>query len=96
MLRAPKIWYNDLNTGSPSTIKYIPLIASKFPELKIVIDHIAKPFQIDFSSWAAEMTEAAKYGNVYCKLSGLNDEVNFYDVEALRPYVEHCIGRQET
>ena len=85
-----------MNTGSPSTIKYIPLIASKFPELKIVIDHIAKPFQIDFSSWAAEMTEAAKYRNVYCKLSGLNDEVNFYDVEALRPYVEHCIGRQET
>ena len=27
----------------PATIKHIPLIAGKFPKLKMVIDHIAKP-----------------------------------------------------
>merc|ERR1719242_1730108 len=37
------------------------------------------------------MTKASKFRNVYCKLSGLNDEVNFYDVDALRPYVQHCL-----
>ena len=39
------------------------------------------------------MTKASKFRNVYCKLSGLNDEVNFYDVDALRPYVQHCLGK---
>ena len=28
----------------PITIKHIPLIAAKFPHLKMVIDHIAKPY----------------------------------------------------
>ena len=85
--------WHTATCGSPSTIKYIPLIASKFPDLKIVIDHIAKPFMIDFKAWAAEMSEAGKYPNVYCKLSGLNDEEKFYDVDALRPYINHCLGK---
>ena len=29
----------------------------------------------DFDSWAADMTEAAKHKNVFCKLSGLVNEV---------------------
>ena len=65
----------------------------KIPDLKIVINHIAKPFGSDFKTWAEEMTKASKFRNVYCKLSGLNDEVNFYDVDALRPYVQHCLGK---
>ena len=85
--------WHTATCGSPSTIKYIPLIASKFPDLKIVIDHIAKPFMVDFKAWAAEMSEAGKYPNVYCKLSGLNDEEKFYDVDALRPYINHCLGK---
>ena len=79
--------------GSFSTIKNIPEVATKIPDLKIVINHIAKPFGSDFKTWAEEMTKASKFRNVYCKLSGLNDEVNFYDVDALRPYVQHCLGK---
>ena len=85
--------WHTATCGSPSTIKYIPLIASKFPDMKIVIDHIAKPFMVDFKAWAAEMSEAGKYPNVYCKLSGLNDEEKFYDVDELRPYINHCLGK---
>ena len=40
------------------------------------------------------MTKASKFKNVFCKLSGLNDEVNFYNVDALRPYVKHCLGKK--
>ena len=39
------------------------------------------------------MTKASKFKNVFCKLSGLNDEVNFYNLDALKPYVKHCLGK---
>ena len=71
------------------------MIARKFPSLKIVINHIAKPFLTNFDIWAAEMEEAGKFENVYCKLSGLNDEVKFYDVDELRPYINKCLGNQD-
>ena len=60
------------------------MIATKFPNLKIVINHIAKPFQIDFKTWASEMEEAGKFNNVYCKISGLNDEEKFCRAIALQ------------
>jgi len=84
--------WHTATSGSPSTIKFIPQVASKLPNLKIVINHIAKPFQISFQPWADEMTAAAKHPNVYCKLSGLNDEVKFYDAEELKPYIDHCLA----
>jgi len=79
----------------PATIKHIPLIAGKFPKLKMVIDHIAKPHYMQasgFDSWAADMTEAAKHKNVFCKLSGLVNEVPFWTAESFRPYVAHCLA----
>ena len=84
----------SLGSGQPSTIRHIPMIARKFPSLKIVINHIAKPFLTNFDIWAAEMEEAGKFENVYCKLSGLNDEVKFYDVNELRPYLNKCLGKK--
>jgi len=79
----------------PATIKHIPLIAGKFPKLKMVIDHIAKPHYMQatgFDSWAADMGEAAKHKNVFCKLSGLVNEVPFWTAESFRPYVAHCLA----
>jgi len=78
----------------PPTIQHIPLIAAKFPKLKMVIDHIAKPnyVQNGFEQWAKDMAEAAKFKNVYCKLSGLINEVPFWSVESFKPYVHHCLA----
>jgi len=79
----------------PATIQHIPLLAAKFPKLRMVIDHIAKPHYMQgelFSEWAADMTAAAKWPNVYCKLSGLINEVPFWTAETYRPYVEHCLS----
>merc|ERR1712013_22051 len=46
----------------PPTIQHIPLIAAKFPKLKMVIDHIAKPnyVQNGFEQWAKDMVESFK------------------------------------
>lgn len=78
----------------PNTLQHVPLIATKFPRLRMVIDHIAKPHYMQaesFSQWSSDMTAAALCGNVYCKLSGLINEVPFWTAESYRPYVKHCL-----
>jgi len=78
----------------PDTIKFIPVLAEKVPKLRMVIDHIAKPYYDKpeaFSEWCTHMTNAAKYPNVYCKLSGLINEIPDWSVEKFQPYVDHCL-----
>jgi L-fuconolactonase len=101
----------------PATLRHVPLIAGKFPGLRMVIDHIAKPHYLEvgwmvatahvqaggFAEWAADMAAAAGHPNVYCKLSGLINEVMmagpsiirqvpFWTTESYRPYVAHCLA----
>jgi len=78
----------------PDTLKYIPHLAKGVPKLKMVIDHIAKPYYHDestFSVWCDDISGAAACPNVYCKLSGLINEVQDWSVEKFKPYVDHCI-----
>ena len=79
----------------PNTIKHIPLLAEKFPKLKMVIDHIAKPdyLQNGFGQWSEDMARLAKYKNVHCKLSGMINEVPFWSTETFKPYVDRCLGK---
>ena len=48
--------------------------AEACPDLRMVIDHLAKPpiASGEYDSWKAEMTTAAQFPNVYAKVSGLN------------------------
>jgi len=78
----------------PDTIKYIPDLARGVPELRMVIDHLAKPYYHEpsaFKAWCEDMSAAAKFPNVYCKLSGMINEVTDWNVEKFQPYVDHCI-----
>ena len=57
------------------------MLASKFPKLRLVIDHISKPYmsqgeEAGLQGWMEDMTAAAQFSNVYCKLSGLVTEVD--------------------
>ncbi|TRZ42301.1 amidohydrolase family protein [Robertkochia solimangrovi] len=47
-----------------------------FPELKFVIDHIAKPDikNIQITDWKQAIKEIAGFDNVYCKISGMVTE----------------------
>lgn len=64
----------------------------KFPNIKFVIDHIAKPYIKDgfYEGWALLMKEIATYPNVYCKLSGMITEADYktWTYEQLIPYME--------
>ncbi len=62
--------------------KHLPAaieLATKFPEQRFVIDHIAKP-EIkggNRESWSADIRSIAASANVFCKLSGLITEADW-------------------
>ena len=73
-------------------LKHVPVVAETCPELKLVIDHLAKPpiARNEITDWSEAMKPLANYHNVYCKLSGLVTEANWnsWHVDHLRPYVD--------
>ena len=80
-------------------LKYAKRIAEECPELRLVIDHLAKPpiarGQLD--EWASELKKIANHQNVFCKLSGLVTEADWknWSVKDLRPFVDtalECFG----
>ncbi|HEY1998128.1 amidohydrolase family protein [Paraburkholderia sp.] len=71
--------------------------AKRFPSLRIVIDHGAKPPIRDgragWQSWADAITRLAALPHVHCKLSGLATEAAPGWTEAtLQPYVDHLLA----
>jgi L-fuconolactonase len=79
----------------PNHLKHIPTLAEKVPNLKIVIDHLAKPpiATGEWEPWATEMKAAASYPQVYAKVSGLNtttaDPVNWTAAD-LQKHVDYA------
>ena len=77
----------------PRHMKHVPAVANRVPELRMVIDHIAKPLIADgvFEPWASDMSEIASIPGVFCKVSGMVTEADHanWKVDDLRPYVEH-------
>ncbi|GAB7524671.1 amidohydrolase family protein [Paraburkholderia sp. 2C] len=71
--------------------------AQRFPALRIVVDHGAKPAIRDGSAgwraWAEGIARLARLPQVHCKLSGLATEAAAGWTEAtLRPYVDHLLA----
>jgi len=70
------------------------VVADRYPDLPIVIDHGAKPFIREglLDPWRADMAALAARPNILCKLSGLVTEARAdWTVEDLRPYVDHLL-----
>ena len=77
-------------------LKHIPLLAIKFPKLKMVIDHIANPHHYvktaeDFQKWKDDIAEVAKHKNVYVKLSGIINSHENWSVEVFQPCIDHLL-----
>ena len=75
--------------------KNIVTLAKKFPQLKIVVDHFAKPpiAAKEMEPWASSMAEIAAFPNVYAKLSGLNtaSDLANWSVADWQPYVDFIV-----
>lgn len=85
----------------PRHLSRVPVLAEKVPDLRMVIDHIAKPLIGDgvTEPWARDIARVSEVPNLYCKVSGMVTEADHsrWTVSELRPYVQHvveCFGME--
>lgn len=85
----------DVVAVFPKHIGHVPTIARHAPDLKIIIDHLAKPpiKSGKIKAWKAAMKAAADCPNVYAKISGLNTAADWktWSADDLRPYIDATI-----
>ena len=81
----------------PNHLKHVPALAERVPGLTLVIDHLAKPPIKDkqMGAWAEQLAAAARYPNVYAKVSGLNTAADWENWSAadLKPYIDLAIDQ---
>lgn len=68
----------------PVQLPAVAAFVQQFPDQRLVIDHMAKPYfkTGDISAWETHMRAIAQQPNVYCKLSGLVTEADWQQWEA--------------
>lgn len=64
----------DVIAVYPLHLEHVPTLAAACPDLRMVIDHLAKPPIVsgEYQAWKAQMKAAAECPNVFAKVSGLN------------------------
>ena len=76
-------------------LDYAAMAADNCPELRFVVDHLAKPpiARREISEWAGRLKKLASRPNVWCKLSGLVTEADWtsWQIEDLKPYVDSAL-----
>lgn len=81
----------DVVAVYPNHVKHVPTLAEQIPNLRMVIDHLAKPpVGRDEPAWFEQMKAAAESPNVYAKLSGQFDNPA-WTVSDIQPYVDHVL-----
>jgi L-fuconolactonase len=84
----------DYVCTSPEHLELVPELARRHPQLRIVIDHLAKPDIKNkaWEPWASQIAAAAAEPNVYVKISGLNTASDTdWSAADWQPYVDHAI-----
>jgi L-fuconolactonase len=68
----------ELPVVFPRHLDDVPILAERFPELPVVIDHLGKPpiARAEMEEWERSLRAAAAYPTVSAKLSGLNTAVD--------------------
>jgi L-fuconolactonase len=79
----------------PVHLPRLAILAGRYPDLDIVIDHAAKPAigagRLD--PWRGDIGDLAAHPRVSCKLSGLVTEAGAgWDLARLRPYCDHLVA----
>jgi len=85
----------DVVAVLPRHLEHVSTLAERHPNLRLVIDHLAKPSikERGWQPWADQIAHAAAYPNVYAKVSGLNTAADTpWAAEDLKPYVEQAIS----
>jgi L-fuconolactonase len=76
-------------------LRHVPALAGRLPDLPMVIDHLAKPRIKEHATddWLPHFRAAARFPNVFCKLSGMVTEADWsgWTADDLRPYVQAAL-----
>ena len=79
----------------PLHLGHVPTLAQACPDLRIVIDHLAKPpiASGDLDAWKRDLAAAAEHPNVFAKVSGLNTAADWatWTAEDLVEPIGHAI-----
>jgi L-fuconolactonase len=80
----------------PQHLSLIPELIEAVPNLRVVIDHVAKPDirNDQWEPWAADIARASEFPQVFVKLSGMITEANWNRKTGanLQPYVHHVLS----
>jgi L-fuconolactonase len=84
--------------GFPRHLPNFLTILTRYPDLRVVVDHCMKPqirlkSQDHFTLWADGMARIADHTRACCKFSALitEDDAN-WSVDSLRPYSDHVLS----
>lgn len=76
-------------------LRHAARLARELPELPMVIDHLSKPRIREgiVEGWEADLRQAARAPNIFCKLSGMITEADWRNWKPadLKPYVETAL-----
>lgn len=79
----------------PRHLRVILKVLEKYPSLRGVLDHGAKPNIADavMEPWMEDISRIAEFDSITCKLSGLITEAKEqqWGIDDFRPYVHHMI-----
>jgi L-fuconolactonase len=82
--------------AKPANLPFIPQVMDQIPDLRAVVDHIAKPLIEDHvvEPWLSDMRKVASINGMHCKISGMVTEADLqnWTIDDLRPYVHHVLG----
>ncbi len=86
----------DVVAVFPNHLKHVPALAEQVPNLKMTIDHLAKPplGAEDRAVWRKQLSAAAESPNVFAKVSGLNTVTPDFDTwtyDDIKPLVDFAI-----
>ncbi|MCZ6538940.1 MAG: amidohydrolase family protein, partial [Chloroflexi bacterium] len=82
--------------AKPPNLPFIPQVMDQVPNLRAVVDHIAKPLIAEHlvEPWLSNLRKVASINGVHCKVSGMITEADHrnWTADDLRPYVHHVLG----
>ncbi|WHY55785.1 amidohydrolase family protein [Peribacillus simplex] len=76
-------------------ISSVLTLMKTLPDLKAVIDHMAKPniSAGELNKWQEEMNALSQFPNIWCKMSGLLTQADpaMWKVDDFTPYIQHVV-----
>ena len=85
----------DVVAVLPRHLEHVPVLAARYPDLTLVVDHLAGPpiGQAGVEPWWTLIERAAEHPRVLAKVSGLypRADPSAWTTDAIRPFVAHAL-----